>query len=307
MLPVLFVLGGAEALDERALFAIDRYIQGGGKVLFALEAVEVDAQYNLSARPVNDQGLLAMVASYGVIVRPELVMEAVAALPPPYSLTRYPYWVTVMRENGNPLHPISAAFAGLDLFWANPLELKPPAGVEGNILFTSTPEAWLATGDFAIDPNMDYLFSREEAATKGVKILAAALTGKFPSWEKTEPPGPDAASRDSRIVVIGDTDLAYSPHVQYARSQRNLDFLIQAADWLSNDDDIIGIRNRQSPAGRLDRIANLERRAAAMAFARVFNMAILPLAVIAAGALMALRRRRLLREYPIKGRSSDGL
>ncbi|MDR1636115.1 MAG: GldG family protein, partial [Treponema sp.] len=42
-LPILLVLGGAEDLDEWALYRIDRYIRGGGRVLFALEGVFVDS------------------------------------------------------------------------------------------------------------------------------------------------------------------------------------------------------------------------------------------------------------------------
>jgi ABC-type uncharacterized transport system involved in gliding motility auxiliary subunit len=97
---------------------------------------------------------------------------------------------------------------------------------------------------------------------------------------------------ESRIVVVGDSELA-SGYIQYTRSQRNLDFLLQAADWLSNDDDIIGIRNRVPRTGRLDSIVNPERRAARMAFARIFNVVIIPLALVVLGLLLAARRRRL--------------
>ncbi|MDR0555320.1 MAG: GldG family protein [Treponema sp.] len=294
---VLFVLGGAEEMDQTALSAINRYIQGGGKALFAVEGVTVDTGYSLSARPVNDLGLLSMIASYGAVIKPELVLDQ-SALTLPYSvpgaggssqirIVRYPHWIGALRENANPSHPISASFGGADLFWPSPLELAPPAGVEGTVLFTSTPEAWLMTKDFSIDPSAGYLFTQEEAETRGAKIFAVALTGTFPAWE--------GAGKESRIVVVGDTDLIYSPNVEYTRSSRNMDFFIQAADWLSNDDDIIGIRGRQSQTGRLDRIVDEERRIKAMAFARLFNVVFLPLAVLAAGGLMALKRRRSLK------------
>lgn len=314
-LPALIVLGGTEELDRRALVPIDRYIQGGGKALFALKGVAVETQYGLNARAMDGQGLPAMIASYGASVKPELVLDT-PALTLPYSvpgpggvsqirIVRYPHWIEALRENGNLDHPISAAFAGADLFWPSPLELAPPAGVEGTVLFTSTPEAWLMTKDFNIDPSAEYLFANEEEATRGTKIFAAALSGKFPRWEGSaldageaedgtgEPP-PLIEAKESRLVVVADTDLAYSPNVQYARSQRNMDFFVQAMDWLSNDDDIIGIRNRQAQAGRLNRILDPARRARAMSFARILNTALVPLAVIAAGLWMALRRRRFL-------------
>jgi ABC-type uncharacterized transport system involved in gliding motility auxiliary subunit len=178
--------------------------------------------------------------------------------------------------------------------------------VEGVPLFTSTPEAWLETKDFQINPDTPYLFTQEEDATRGTRILAAALWGKFPSrfagapkplreGSSEELPDLPAEGRESRIVVIGDTEFA-SGYIEYTRSRRNLDFLLQAADWLGSDDDIIGIRGRKTQTGRLDRIFEPEKRAAAMAFSRILNVVIIPLGVIAIFLWVTLRRRRLMKE-----------
>jgi gliding-associated putative ABC transporter substrate-binding component GldG len=312
-LPALFVLGGAEESDEWVLYRIDRYIRGGGKVLFAMDGVAVDAQYGLEARAMTDGGLLSMVASYGARVRPFLALDRSALTLPFQSagpggslqirMIRYPHWIGVLAENGNPGHPVVTGFSGVDLFWASPVELDPPPGVEGTVLFSSTSEAWLQTGDFQLNPDTPYLFNREEADTGGPKVLAAALSGKFPGWfmgkpkprrEGSEEELPDmpAETGESRIVVVGDSDLA-SGYIQYTRSERNLDFLLRAADWLGNDDDIIGIRNRAAGAGRLDRIVDEERRAAQMAFVRILNVVIIPLGLVFLGILLSARRRRL--------------
>jgi ABC-type uncharacterized transport system involved in gliding motility auxiliary subunit len=99
-----------------------------------------------------------------------------------------------------------------------------------------------------------------------------------------------AEAKTSRIIVVGDTDFA-TGIIYMTRGQHNLDFLLQAADWLGNDDDIIGIRSRQSQAGRLDRIIDPEKRSAAMRFVRIINVVLIPLLVIVAGLLIAWRRR----------------
>jgi ABC-type uncharacterized transport system involved in gliding motility auxiliary subunit len=100
---------------------------------------------------------------------------------------------------------------------------------------------------------------------------------------------PDAAS-PSRIIVVGDTDFATNL-LGISGASYNLDFLLQAADWLCNDDDIIGIRNRQPQAGRLDRIIDPEKRASAMLFSQIVNVILSPLLVIIAGLTLAWRRR----------------
>ncbi|MDR1031227.1 MAG: GldG family protein [Treponema sp.] len=313
-LPVLFVLGGTEDLDEWALYRIDRYIQGGGKVLFALESVFIDTQGNLNARLLMDKGLLAMVSWYGATVKPELVLDR-SALPLQYQtqnpsgaiqihLVRYPHWIGILEENGNKQHPLTAQFSGVDLFWSSPLELNPPDQVSGEPLFTSSPEAWLQTKDFTVDPVMGAaLFEREALDTKGVKVLGAALSGRFPSYFANLPkpvregaaeelPELPAASQESRIIVIGDTDIASN----FTRGEpRNFDFLVQAASWLGNDDDIIGIRNRENQGGRLDKILNEEKRVMAMVFARIINVVCIPLGVVVVGVCFAWRRRSRIR------------
>jgi ABC-type uncharacterized transport system involved in gliding motility auxiliary subunit len=301
-LPALFVLGGTEELDDWDLYRIDRYIQGGGKVLFALESVFVDLRSGLEARLMTDRGLLAMVSYYGATVRPELVMDRNAlVIPFQNRLIRYPHWIAVVEQTGNPENPITAGFSGVDMFWPNPIELNPPEQVRGEALFSSSPEAWLMTRDFNINPGMAYLFEAEEPDTRGTKILGAALSGKFPSWfgglpkpvrEGSEEELPDMPRdpRESRIVVIGDVDLG-TTLIQITQSQRNLDFLLQAADWLGNDDDIISIRNRLPQTGRLDRIADPIERVKAMIFARFLNVVLIPLAVIVLGFIRAWKRR----------------
>jgi gliding-associated putative ABC transporter substrate-binding component GldG len=310
-LPVLMVLGGMEEFDDWALYRIDRYIQNGGKVLFALEGVYVDSQASLEARPLNDLGLLDMTASYGARVKKELALDR-AALTLQYQtrtpggaiqvrIVRYPLWIGILEENGNSGHPASSRFGGVDLFWPSPLELQTPEGVEGEPLFSTTPEAWSMRDNFTANPETPYLFEREAAETRGQKIMAAALSGTFPGWFRgrdkprregsgEELPDMPAEARPSRIIVIGDTDMA-TGLISMTRGQRNLDFLLQAVDWLGNDDDIIGIRGRDSQMGRLDKISDPVKKLSAMRFAQILNVAVFPLLVIFLGIGVAWRRK----------------
>jgi len=327
-LPALFVLGGAEELDESALYRIDRYIQLGGRVFFAVESVDVDFTSTWQGKLKNDKGLLAMVSFYGATVGPSLVLDKASLLLPfrdpvnqQFRMIRYAPWVGVMEDRGNKSHPLTSGFAGVDLFWTCPLTLTLPESgdVKGEALFTSSPEAWLMTNDFTLRPDQSAMFAYGAEETKGEKILAAALEGKFPSWfAGLEKPGskksqsaesedgsdedyspeeelPDmpAAPKDSRIIVVGDSDIAGSL-IQYTQSQQsiNLNFLLQVADWLGNDDDIVGIRNRASGTGRLDRITDDEKSASFMKFSRILNVYIVPIAIIIFGIYRLVKRNR---------------
>ncbi|MCL2209714.1 MAG: GldG family protein [Treponema sp.] len=314
-LPALFVFGGADVLDNWAMYRIDRYIQLGGKVLFAVNSVIVDTIYGtLEAWRAENLGLLDMIASYGVIIRPELTLDRTALnmiyqagnSQGGYRLARYPLWFNVLSENANAKHPVSVNFSGLDLYWANPLELHPPSSVEAIPLFKSTDSAWLMREQFHTSPEVPYMLELDAETTRGEKILGASLTGTFPSFfrgaEKPVREGSDLQLPDmplspdnSRIIVIGDVNFA-SDVLNATQAMYNLEFILRAADWLTSDDDIISIRSRQPQAGRFDKIPELERRASVMRFSQILNVVLVPLFVIITGLFVASRRKKQSRE-----------
>ena len=321
-IPALFVLGGAEDLDDWMLYRIDRYIQQGGKVLFAVKGVFVDTvSGSIDARLHQKQTLLEMIASYGVIIRQELALDRNALTLQyqtrapngaiQYRIMRYPLWIGVLGDNGNAKHPVCSAFAGLDLYWSSPLELASPSpSVEAVSLFTSSPQGWAMRQAFYTNPEIPYMLEMEANETKGVKILGAALTGTFPSFYKGSPkpahegsgeelPDMPENAKESRIIVVGETDFATNM-INATQARHNLDFLLRAADWLSNDDDIIGIRNRQPQIGRLDKIADPKSRAAVIKMIQILNIGIIPLLVIIAGFVIASRRRKLAQNAELK-------
>jgi ABC-type uncharacterized transport system involved in gliding motility auxiliary subunit len=327
--PGLFVLGGAEDLDEWALYRIDRYIQLGGRVFFAVKGVYIDTIYSsLDARIQFDLGLIDMIASYGVIIRPELVLDRNALIiqyptrtPAGTVLRRmpYPHWIGVIGDTGNPNHPVSSGFAGLDLYWASPLELVNTPSVEGMPLFTSSDQAWLMRDAFYANPEISYLMELEALETEGVRVLGASLTGVFPSFFRGAPkpirddsfgdlPDMPEQARPSRIVVVGDVDFATNM-INFTQAGHNLDFLLRVADYLSNDEDILSIRNRQPQIGRFDKIADPDRRASAMRFSQFVNVGLVPLFVIVSGFVFAkFRRKRAERNNnvsPVKENSDD--
>ncbi|MDR2795635.1 MAG: GldG family protein [Spirochaetaceae bacterium] len=293
----VILIGGVDTLDETALSKIDGYIQGGGKVFFIIENFMFStATGSMDVIPLSDRGLLAMLRSYGVDVQTALVLDkscltityqsAGQGGMPAIRLIRYPFWISVTREGGNPDHPVTSSFAGLDLFWANPLTLSTVDGLEAAPLLSSTPDAWLMTRNFAVEPGQAFLFTQEETETSGKKVLAAALSGRFPPYFGY---GDSYDGAESRIVVIGNSEFLND---EYLNSDRNLTFFLLAADWLANDDDIISIRSRATGTNRLDRILEPEKKSAAMAFARSLNIVIIPVIVLAFAIVSGLKRRK---------------
>ena len=323
-LPLLIVLGGVETLDDAALYQIDRYIQTGGRVLFTVKAVGIDKEESIEAHLLEDNGLLAMLSLYGVTIQPEIAMDR-SALTMQYDtrlpnggiqrrITRNMQWIRVLPENGNRDHPVSANFNGLDLYWPNPMIIQSPESLEIVPLFASTPDAWSMREPFNTNPDLYYLLERDAAQSKGVKIFGVSLSGEFPSWFRDKPK-PDSAVADelrdmpetpkpARVIVVSETDFVTS-FINATGASRNLDFLLQAADWLGNDDDIIGIRNRVSGTGELDLILDPARKASVIRSTQIINTIVMPVLVILAGVLIALRRRAKSRVLAVQDENNN--
>ncbi|GMO56523.1 MAG: GldG family protein [Termitinemataceae bacterium] len=308
----LIVIGGVDTLSDASLYRIDNYIARGGKVLFLTETVAIETSYGINARKLEDLGLLSMLNHYGISVADALVLDQAAITdlfytPTGVQLMRYPFWVNVLRENASKDHPVVSNFAGLDLFWPNPIRIIEKNDVESTMLLKTTEVAWLQTKDFVLDPASSYMMGAEKGETEGAYGLAASLSGKIPSFWRDKPkpkldnegdgvePLPDlpSVSAASRIIVIGNTKFVEDETI---RDKRNLDLFVSAADWLSNDDDIINIRNRVQGVGRLDKIQDEDKRFAAMTFARLFNTILIPLAVLIFGLYWANKRKKLTKK-----------
>ncbi|MCL2094320.1 MAG: GldG family protein [Treponema sp.] len=305
-LPLLFVLGGLDVLDEYDLYPIDRYIGGGGNVLFAVDSIFVDPLGSFEVIPLEDWGLLAMLAQYGVILHRALVLDR-HSLQLSFQVQRggltevetlaYPHWVAVQDQGGNPRSPLGRNFGGLDLHWPSPLELHPPLGVSAEPLFTSSAQAWLQRDAFITNPTLGRELELEEPQTRGLQILGAALEGVFPSFfDDPYNEGPlynrPEERRPGRIIVIGDEDFA-GALAQLSRSEeRNMRFLLRAAEWLSGNDELLALLDKSGQSGRLDRIGDAERRETVMAFSRRINLVFMPLGIILAGWIIIRRRRR---------------
>ncbi|MCL2181269.1 MAG: ABC transporter, partial [Treponema sp.] len=165
--------------------------------------------------------------------------------------------------------------------------------------------AWLMREEFHTNPDVAYMMEMEAPQTRGDKILGAAMSGVFPSFfagapkpvregsEEELPDMPESAS-PARIIVMGDVDFATNL-INATQARHNLDFLLRVADWLINADDIINIRNRLPQTGRLDRITDPQRLAAAMRFSQILNVGLVPLFVIISGLFIASRRKHAMR------------
>ena len=278
----LLLLGGLK-LRPAELRPVERYLRDGGKVLFAVKALEVHTEQALEAEEAGPSALLDLIESYGVRVRREMVLDTSARdyrLPQASaggirweSLGRYPAWVSVRSPGVSASHPITSGFAGLDLLWPSPLQAVPVDGVRAEVLARSSPAAWLMRAPFLLDP---FRLPRGVGPAAGPQVLAVALSGVF-------------GGLPTRVVVVGDEDFA-SELMQFSDSLYNVLFLENAILWLTGNEDLLSIKARAPEAGRLDRVADPVLRRRLMLAVELVNVAVIPLLVALFAAVRLARR-----------------
>jgi len=306
---VLFVLGNAD-LVEFDLFPIDQYIMRGGKVLFAVEGVNVNLQYMVGIK-LENQPLLNMLVNYGIVVKQELVVDN---LPVPIRdrlgiiLQRYPYWVVAHTDFVSKTNPITSHFGGAVFYWASPLQLQLPPDVEGELIVNSTDQSAVIKDQFNMRPEQVKL-QYEMAKQNSMQSygLVAVVNGIFPGyfadkeipnrkgedrkWEDKE-----IKSKDTRLVVIGDADIG-AALFDTTNLYSNIMLLTNCAEWLSNDDDLLQIKNRAVQSMDLYKIQDKEKRANAAGIIYILNQFIVPFVIIGLGIWRYFSRKKKQKMY----------
>jgi ABC-type uncharacterized transport system involved in gliding motility auxiliary subunit len=304
--PVLFVIGNRD-IDDNAMLRIDQFIMRGGKALFAVDSIDIDLSAGLAASVGKNTVVKDALAQYGLRVDDALVLDVLnqkisySLRQGQYMVSPYPFWLALSARNVNPTHPITARFAGLDLYWSCPVQIIPRQGVDAQVLARTSPKAWIMKDTFSTNPALGPMLE-QSAAGRAQYDVAAALSGTFRSAYEgraiQSPPGESPikgplleSSSATRIIVVGDADFA-SDMIQYTQAQYNMTFLSNCAEWLAQEDDLLAIKTRAQTDIRLDAISDPARKAAAMRSSIVVNVALVPLAVVAFGVARLLIRRK---------------
>lgn len=207
----LLLLVAPQALDDKAVFAVDQFLMKGGTVVVAGGAHSASfTQQSITAEP-HRSGLEAWLEAQGVTLGEGLVMDPQnAAFPAPVTrqvggfsfqdlvMLDYPYFVDVRPPGLNEDHPITGGLPQVTMAWASPLQVAPggepdgPAQDDGAApqdaspqvtrLLRSSPESWVSS-DTDVMPRIgpDGLSGFEPEGERGARTLAVLLQGRFDS------------------------------------------------------------------------------------------------------------------------------
>ena len=291
-----------ENLDK---YFIDQYIMNGGKVIWMLDATNADMDSlsnkgSFIASTLRDLNLGDQLFKYGVRINSNLVEDISSSkIPIPISFVNdIPQWellpwryfpVSIPTLN----HPITSNLNAVKFDFVSSIDtIKTNTKINKTILLHTSPYSRLVNTPYeislqkALEQPTQNDFNIQQAA------IAVLLEGTFESLFKNrinklsdELPFIES-SKPNRMIVISDGDIAKNQISRGAalplgydnyekRQYGNKDFILNAIDYLLEEDALIEVRSRDLKMRLLDRQKiNLER-----SFWQIINL-IIPITLV---------------------------
>ncbi len=271
---VLVVAGSPDSLSsvQRQQFA--DFLADGGSALIMAGGMELPERTPFAtARPVAWNDLLK---PYGLSVRSDMVYDLASnervAMPTQFGmriLVQYPYWVRALSTHGS---VINQETDGIFLPWSSSLDTAAVKAGTLTPLFVTSRAAGVTVGQAFLEPNQRFPTDSLSQRLMGVQVNPLAADSV------TGPKG--------RVVVIGSSDFASDRNAQNA--PENLSVVLNAVDWLRQDEALISIRAKVRTPPPLVFSSDFVRDA--VKYANVFGV---PVLLIVAAAVHLWRRKQL--------------
>jgi ABC-type uncharacterized transport system involved in gliding motility auxiliary subunit len=265
------VAGPRTALLEPETGALQKYLAGGGRVMFLLDPVLPGP-----GAPPADFGLGGLLGSYGLKLADDIVIDPANAVPMvgPETVIANHYGthpiVRSLSDQGIPvLFPVARSLSKA--------EGAAPPGTAATMLVETTAEGWGET-----------LLTRLDTVQKDAQDVAGPVTIAMavgPPEEKPEGGKPEekkTETRTARIVAIGNSRFAANGSLANAG---NANLFLNAIHWLTGEEKQIGIAPKTPEQASLSLTNSQVNRIG------IFALAGLPLFAVLLGIWVWYRRR----------------
>lgn len=304
-------------VDDSTKLKIDQFIVSGGRALFFMDGLQLDSigLEGTYAQPLNTN-IEDLLFKYGVRVNKNLVKDGASSLVIPLvvgnmgdkpNIQPVPYrFFPLINNFGN-----SLITKNLDMIvtkFASTLDTVASPGIKKTPLLMTTPYTRVLNAPALVTYNEARTETEADDYQGGIQTVAYLLEGTFPSLYKNrllpsdertkyynEPPKP------SKIIICSDGDLITNDinrktgepmPMGFDRTTQhtygNKDFVMNAVDYLIDDNGVITARSKEVKIRPLDLIKTQEDRT----FWQLMNIGLPLLLVAAFGAIIFWARKR---------------
>lgn len=269
-----------EAFSEKEKYTLDQYTMSGGKSLWLIDAVamEQDSLYNASGKGIattRDLNLTDFFFKYGIRINPVLVNDLYSAQitlatgeGSQSQFQQFPWFYSPL-VNPTLKHPIVNNLNLIKFDFANQIDtLKNPTSVEKTILLQSSILSKIDGTPREISLEMTTQEPNPELYSKGNQNLAVLLEGEFTSVynNRVKPfdiSNDKSSSSYTKMIVIADGDVIKNEigrngpqELGFDRwngqTYGNKELLLNAVNYLLDDDGLINIRSKEVAVAFLD-------------------------------------------------------
>ncbi|MDP2306299.1 MAG: GldG family protein [Pseudomonadota bacterium] len=307
----LLVIGPQKPLSDRAIYQIDQFLMRGGAAAIFVTHTRPDLRTYRATR--TSSGLEPLLGHYGIQANRDIVMDRVQN-----GVMRFPVRVgnrQSTREVNYALIPQATDLSrrnvlvsGLDgmLFpFTSSIQVAESLnpGVEAEVLARTSASSGSVQDLKTVDPTqLTGVLSSEKRGPFAVLVTLTGPLRSFFETRPTPPPDPDAplmtedeSPEEPPMVIEGaPTRLVVGGSADFVAN--NLAFMLNLADWLVQDESLIGIRSKTATLPTLTATTPREQLGW-----KGFNLLAGPLALLAFGAARQVWFRRRARRSGVQG------
>jgi ABC-2 type transport system permease protein len=279
------VAGPTERFGEREKFILDQYLMSGGRILWLIDGVYLsrdELQRNAQTPAIkNETNLDDLLFNYGIRINPVLLQDtqctSILLTSGDDQYTTHPfYYSTLLLPSDN--QPVTKDISLVRAAFASPIDLlSQPQDGAANILLTTSLQSHLISVPATVTP--DFPDDLQDAAyfDKSFLPVAVSLQGKFNSAFINRPipdsiimvqKTPLTLSQPAKMVVVSSSDIIRNEIVGSGiqsqmlpmgydrvsdKQYGNRQFIVNAVNWLVNDDEWLSLRTKQQPIRLLNK------------------------------------------------------
>jgi gliding-associated putative ABC transporter substrate-binding component GldG len=282
----LVLLGPTNTLPASHLQQLDTFLTRGGRLLVALDHVGADMR--MGRGDLVHTGVAGWLHKKGLIVGDNFVIDAQCAAIPMQQQQGFFNFQTNISFPFYPMishfarHPVTVGLENVILEFASTLRYVGDSSLKYTPLaFTSALSDSLPAPLFI---NTQRQWRQQDFRRRGL-VVAAALEGQI-----------GGSGKSTKMVVISDGNFPVNGYSQ-AQAQRqqlepdNVNLLVNAVDWLSDDTGLIGLRTKGVTSRPIAQLSD-----AFKSILKYINF-LLPLLLVLAYGLIRARKNRRKRLY----------
>lgn len=277
----LAVIAPRDSFNTVQLNKLDAFLASGKNLLVAIDRVDGDLQ-NSRGTTLNT-GLESWLKGKGITVDPDFVIDASCGA------------VTVMQQQGPfsfqtnvnfPYIPVVSKFArspvteGLDAIifkFVSQVRFTGDSSLNYTPLIFSSEKSGIVPSPTYF--NIEKKWSESDFTRSGI-TLGASLEGNI------------SGNKSSKMIVFGDGDFpvgSQNRQKQQSVNEDNINLLVNAIDWLSDDTGLIQLRTKGVTARPLDQIADSKKT-----FLKYLNFS-LPIVLVIVFGIIRMQFKKSLR------------